>query len=408
MKSDRSLEVPASTRVVGIVIDSTPAHDPVPSRPRLFSDMPGIRFASNPYRETGVFPQPDRGAVRAFHRSLPGYQPTPLIRRPALARELGVGDLYVKFEGPRFGLGAFKGLGASWALERLVRSRGAIPTVATATDGNHGRGVAWAARRLGIPAVIYLPDHSAAQRVENIRNEGATVVLVDGDYDDAVSQCADDAARNGWQVVADIGYEGYLEIPGWIAEGYSTIFAEIDERLAETRWPEPDVVIVPAGVGAIFQAAVDHYRQRPNPPRLVAAEPDEADCLTASIESPGGVPTPSRGTIHSVMACLNAGNVSLTAWPTIRRGADMFIALDDHYAMDAMRRMYHATGDDQSIAGGESGAASVGALIALAEEPRLKRAWEALGLNRKSVVLAIATEGAVDPVAFEEIVGAKP
>ena len=221
--------------------------------------MPGMRYVVNPYREGGVFPRPDHAPVRAFHRALPGYAPTPLVRRPALARELGIGDLWVKFEGPRFGLGAFKGLGAAWALERLRRAAaGELPTVATATDGNHGRGVAWAARRLGIPAVVYLPDHASAQRVENIRQEGARVVLVDGNYDVAVAQCARDSAENGWQVVADIGYDDYLEIPGWIAEGYSTIFAEIDEQIAAHRSVEPHVVIVPAGVGAIFQAAVDH------------------------------------------------------------------------------------------------------------------------------------------------------
>jgi diaminopropionate ammonia-lyase len=368
-----------------------------------------MRFASNPFRQPGVFAQPDRSPVRAFHRSLPDYQPTPLVRRSALARELGVGDLYLKFEGPRFGLGAFKGLGAAWALDRIIRAYGPkVPTVSTATDGNHGRGVAWAARRLGIPAVIYLPSHSAQQRVENIRNEGATVILVEGGYDDAVRRCAEESARNGWQVVADIAYDDYLEIPGWIAEGYSTIFAEIDEQLAAQGWADPDVVIVPAGVGALFQAAVDHYRQRPDPPKLVAAEPDEADCLTASVESPGGVPTPSRGTIHSVMACLNAANVSLSAWPSIRRGADFFLALSDGHAMDAMRRMYHATGDDEPVPGGESGAASVGGLIALAEEPRFKRAWEALGLGPRSRVLALVTEGAVDPEAFVQIVGVKP
>src|SRR5262249_18306305 len=200
----------------------------------------------------------------------------------------------------------------------------------------------------------------------------------------------------------------YLEIPAWIAEGYSTIFAEIEEQLEEDRWVEPDVVIVPAGVGAIFQAAVDHYRQRSEPPKLVAAEPDEADCLTASIDSPGGVPTPSQGSIHSAMACLNAGNVSLTAWPSVRRGGDLFLALEDRYAMDAMRRLYRATGGDQSLAGGESGAASTGALIALMTDPRFAGAKEWLGLGASTVALAIATQGAGAPAPFARNAGAKP
>src|SRR5262249_37407094 len=157
--------------------------------------------------------------VGQFHRGLPGYAPTPLIRRPALARALGIGDLYVKYEGTRFGLMAFKGLGGSWALHRLLETRpGTFTTVATASEGNHGRAVAWAARLMKVPCVIFLPSHAAPERIENIRSEGATVILVDGNYEDAVRQCDRESRARGWQIISDVGYEGYLEIPPLVVE----------------------------------------------------------------------------------------------------------------------------------------------------------------------------------------------
>ena len=186
--------------------------------------MPAMRYVVNRFREDGVFPAPSRDPIRAFHRSLPGYALTPLVRRPALARALGVADLYIKYEGTRYGLQAFKGLGASWALHRLLETRrGSFTTVAAASEGNHGRAVAWAARRMNVPCVIFLPARVAPERIENIRGEGATIVLVDGNYEAAVRQCDAESNRQGWQIISDVGYEGYLEIP--------------PPSSAQVRWP---------------------------------------------------------------------------------------------------------------------------------------------------------------------------
>jgi len=363
-----------------------------------------MRARVNPFFEPVTSPPVDRSRVRAFHRSLPGYGPTPLWNLRGLASALGIGGLLVKDESQRFGLLAFKVLGASWALHRLRERHPGPFTVATATDGNHGRAVAWAAARLGLPAVIFIPAYSAEARVENIRREGARVELVQGNYDDAVRHCAEASAANGWQVVADVGYEGYLEIPHWISEGYSTLFAEIEEQLADADLPGPDVVLVQAGVGGLLHAAVDHFRSRDPQPLLVSVEPDEADALYRSIDSPEGQPVTSPGSQRSIMAGLNCGEVSLAAWPSNRLGVELFITIEDRYAEAAMRRLAKPEAGDPVIEAGESGAAGLAGLLALRESPELSEAARFLALGSHTHVLVINTEGATDPEGYRRVV----
>ena len=358
----------------------------------------------NPFFEPVVSPPVDRARVRDFHRSLPGYEPTPLRNLRGLAGRLGIGALSVKDESRRFGLQAFKALGASWALHRLRQQRSGAFTVSTATDGNHGRAVAWAAARLGLPAVVFIPAYSAPARVEHIRREGARVELVPGNYDDAVMRCASESRANGWQVVADTGYGDYLEIPHWITEGYSTLFGEIDEQLEAAGATGPDVVLVQAGVGGLLHAAVDHFRSRDRQPVLVSVEPDEADALFRSIDSPDGQPVGTPGTQRSIMAGLNCGAVSLAAWPTNRRGVELFITIEDRYAAAAMRRLARPEAGDPVIEAGESGAAGLAGLLALLESPELSEAARFLALGPRTHVLVINTEGATDPEGYRRVV----
>ncbi len=362
----------------------------------------------NPFVQPGRVPRPPDPAVLEFHRGLPGYAPTPLHACSSLAARLGIGTLHVKDEGLRFGLGAFKALGASWAIERLRRRQPAPRTVCAATAGNHGRAVAWAARRLGLEAVIYLPAGSAPARVEAIRREGARVVLVAEGYDAAVDRCARESAREGWQVVSDMGYEGYLEVPRWIADGYRTLFLEIDAQLAGAEAAPPNLVVVQAGVGSLLHAAVDHWRDLPAPPVLVCVEPDGADPLRTSIDSPDGTPTPAAGPFTTVMAGLNCARVSLAAWPAIRRGVELFLTIPDRCAEEAMRRLWQPAGEDARLVSGESGAAGLGALIALRELPELAAAAGFLRLGADTRALAIVTEGATDPAGFARVVGEAP
>jgi diaminopropionate ammonia-lyase len=368
-----------------------------------------MRARVNPFVVPDRVAHGSHQAVRDFHRTLPGYAPTPLHRLPGLAESLGLAELYLKDEGQRFGLLAFKALGASWALHRLRERTPGFNTVSAATEGNHGRAVAWSARRLGLQAVIYIRTTAAPRRVERLQQEGAQVVLVDGSYDDAVARCAKESAEHGWQVVSDTGYEGYLEIPHWIAEGYSTLFDEADEQRSAAGLTAPDLIIVQAGVGGLLHAAVDQCRAWPVPPILVCVEPTDADPLFESINTPDGDPVLSRGKQRSIMAGLNTGRPSLSAWPVIRRGVELFLTIDDAWAEEAMRRLASPAAGDPAVVAGESGAAGVAALLALSEAAELALARDFLRLTRRRRrVMVIVTEGATDPDNYARVVGRAP
>ncbi len=365
-----------------------------------------MRFVINRFREAGPFPLPSGAPVRGFHRGLPGYAPTPLLRLTGLARSLGLADLYLKYEGPRFGLGAFKGLGGSWALHRLLEIRGGtFTTVSTASEGNHGRAVAWAARLMKVPCVIFLPARAAPERIENIRREGAELVLVDGNYEDAVRRCDVESRERGWQIISDVGYEGYLEIPPLVVEGYSTLYLEIDDQLAEAGWVPPDLVMIPGGVGGILHAGVDHYRQRTEGPAVVGVEPAAGDCLAESLASADGQPAVSRGDRQTTLACLNCSDVSWPSWPSIRRGVDAILAIDDDVAIEAVRRLHRATAGDPSVAAGNSGAAATGGLIAMMTDPRCDLLKQHCRAGPSTVALAICTEGPIDRAEFTRVTG---
>jgi diaminopropionate ammonia-lyase len=350
-----------------------------------------VRFCFNAFREPMQAEAGDLAAVRSFHRSLPGYGATPLRVCPNLAKAAGVQAVYVKDESARFGLNSFKALGASWAMSRLAARASELPRFATATDGNHGRAVAWMARQMGATATVFVPARTVLRRVQNIRQEGAEVRVVNGTYDEAVRQCAAESQKRGWQVVADTGYAGYLEVPQWVMEGYQTLFDEFEEQRAERGLPPPDVVLAQAGVGGLLCAAVNHFRPRGELPLLVSVEPEEADGLLESITSPGGEPATSKGAQNSIMAGLNCGEVSLAAWPAIRRGVDWFIAIEDSYAREAVRLFR-----DSGIAAGESGAAGLAGLLALCGDSRFAVVKGRLGLSEDSCVMAINTEGPLD------------
>ena len=368
-----------------------------------------------------------RDDVTAFHRSLPGYRPTPLVALPALARALGVKSIWVKDESYRMGLNAFKVLGASYAIYRFLKGecerRQKKPfnivdimkagtdspiagqyTFCTATDGNHGRAVAWTAGQVFQKSVIYMPKGTVPARIQNIESEGARVEIIDGTYDDAVHKIAEDAAVNGWQVIADTAYPGYLTIPGWIMAGYLTMFEEMEPKIHPKAVPDVDVVFMQAGVGSFAAAGTWYYVNRygADRPKLICVEPVESACLLESIET-GAVAT-SRGTFKTVMAGLNCGTPSLLAWPIVRDGMDLMVAISDRYAIQAMRRFYRPDGDDPHIISGESGAAGLGALLAFVRDDNLHEARERWGIGSKSRILLFNTEGATDPAHFEKVI----
>jgi diaminopropionate ammonia-lyase len=340
-----------------------------------------IEWIANPLRE-------ERPAIEgsdpfSFHSALAGYAPTPLIDAPALASELDVGRIVLKFERERFGLPAFKMLGASWAAHRLLGDAPPDPAVklVAATDGNHGRAVARVARMNGIGAHILVPRGTAQARIDAIAGEGAHVEVVDGTYDDAVRRSAD-MADETHLVLSDTSWPGYEDVPRWVIEGYATIFREIEEPV--------DAVVVPIGVGALAAAAARHYAGRA---RLAGVEPATAACVMESARA--GRITEVPGPHGSIMAGLNAGLPSLVAWPEVSTGFDLFCAVEDPVAVDGTRRL-----SDMGIQAGECSGGAAGAAVLLLRDAQVR---EMLDLGAASSVLVLLTEGVTDPEAFARI-----
>jgi diaminopropionate ammonia-lyase len=306
-------------------------------------------WLANPARTRGWTGPAVPDDVLEFHRGLPDYAPTPLVDLPALARELGVRRVLAKDESRRLGLPAFKGLGASWAIHRALRghdpARGPV-TIVTATDGNHGRAVARFARLFGHRARIFVPDGVHPAAVQAIRDEGAEITAVPSTYDQAVRA----AAHDGGLLVQDTAWAGYEDVPGWIVDGYSTLFREIDAQLGSER---PDVVLVPTGVGSLLQAALTHYRGVLADTAVVSVEPVGAACVQASVAA-GAPVTVTTG--HTVMAGLNCGTVSSLAWPVIHAGLDGAATVTDAQAAAAAHDLAA-----HGIAAGPCGAAPLAA-----------------------------------------------
>ena len=343
--------------------------------------------------------------VLAFHRTLPGYAPSPLIDAPALATRLGVAHVYVKDESARLGMPSFKILGASWATYRaLVDRLGQDPTelqgiadlavllkdheltLIAATDGNHGRAVARMATLLGQSAHILVPRDMVAERIDAIRGEGATVTVVDGNYDEAVAASAA-LADDAHVVISDTSWDGYEKVPGWVIDGYHTIVEEVLEDLAARGFQPPTVVVTQMGVGAFATAMIRGFS--PRGARIIGSEPTKAACILESIRR--GASVQLDGALDSIMAGLNYGTPSPLAWPDLLAGLQYVAAVSDEDAEDAMRALARV-----GVISGESGAAGLAALLAHGAE---------LGLGESDRVLVISTEGATDHAAYGRIVG---
>lgn len=381
--------------------------------------------------QPGAFACTDQRAVEramAFHRTVPGYAPTPLVALPALARELGVDKLWVKDESKRFGLNAFKALGGSYAIARWMgeklglegeaitfqaltapegREKLGEVTFVTATDGNHGRGVAWAARELGQRAVVYLPKGSARERLENIWALGAQAEITDLNYDDAVRLAARKGEEEGWVLIQDTAWPGYEQIPAWIMEGYTTLAGEIFDQLDEAGEEPPTHLFLQAGVGSFAGAVLGSARCRwgKSCPVTCIVEPDQADCLYRTAQAADGQMHPVTGQMDSMMAGLCCGEPCTLAWDILGPCADAFLSCSDDYAALGMRLLGRPRGSDPAVVSGESGAVGVGALAGILQEERLHDLCWTLGLGPKARVLCISTEGDTDRANYQRILG---
>lgn len=344
-----------------------------------------------------------RPPALVFHQRLPGYTPTPLRSLPGLAARLGIGELLVKDETRRLGLPSFKVLGTGWAAYRALTARNGEPapwrslddlrrdfatrpavTLVTATDGNHGHALAWFAAQVGLPAHIVVPPGVAEARIAAIEALGAVVTRIDGSYDDAV-QAAGALADRTHLVVSDTTWDGHEETARWVVDGYATIMWEIEAELA-ARGPDGsvDAIVVQVGVGGLAAAVARHARAVMDPVRLISVEPLGAECVLASVEA--GKPVARPGPHPSHMVGLNCDLPSLVAWPDLVAGFDVFLAIGDDAADEAID-----LAAQEGLVLGESGAAGIGALLALADaEPELRAA---AGLSAEARVLTFATEG---------------
>lgn len=349
-----------------------------------------------------------------------GYAVTPLHSLPALAQAMGVASVHYKDEGSRFGLGSFKALGGAYAVARLLcRELGAqlgrtlttqdllTPelralcggiTVTCATDGNHGRSVAWGAQLFDCQCVIYIHATVSEGRKEAIAQYGAQVVRTAGNYDDAVRQADLDAKQYGRFVISDTSYPGYMDVPRDVMQGYQLMVEEAAQQLPE----RPTHIFVQAGVGGLAAAVCGYFWERDagDRPIYVVVEPDKADCLTQSAKA--GQLTAVTGDIDTLMAGLACGEVSHLAWEILEKGTDAFCVIPDDAAVAAMRLLAHPLGNDPVIVAGESAVAGVAAAIAASQSDAAR---QMLGLNAGSRILFFGSEAATDPALYEQLVG---
>ena len=366
--------------------------------------------------------------ARSFHSGFPQYSVTPLARLDGMAGYLGLAGLYVKDESYRFGLNAFKVLGGSFAMARYIagemgkdvseltydyltspafRAAFGQATFFTATDGNHGRGVAWAANKLGQKAVVHMPKGSAKPRFDNIAKEGAQVTIEEVNYDDCVRMAAAEAAQTEHGVIVqDTAWEGYEEIPAWIMQGYGTMASESAQQLRQMSVNRPTHVFVQAGVGSLAGAVVGYYANLfPNdPPKFVVMEAQAADCLYQSALAGDGSSRIVTGDLATIMAGLACGEPNIISWDILRNHVTAFVSCPDWVSARGMRMLGRPVKGDPAVISGESGAVGMGLISALMEGDRYKDLREAIGLDRFSQVLMFSTEGDTDPENYRSIV----
>ena len=340
--------------------------------------------------------------VRSFHQSFPEYQETPLANLNALAGALGVASIHVKDESYRFGLNAFKVLGGSYTIgnyiakklgisisdlsyERLVspevREKIGQITFVTATDGNHGRGIAWTANRLNQKSVVYMPRGSAEERLRNIQALGADACITGLNYDDAVRLAKEGEDKYGWVLVQDTAWDGYEDIPGWIMEGYTTMAAEATEQL---RGEKPTHVFLQAGVGAMSGAICGYFSSLygdQDRPIITIVEPDQADCIFRTAKADDGKLHFVTGDMNSIMAGLCCGEPCSIGWKVLRDHADHFISMPDYVAAEGMRILGNPLPGDPRVISGESGAATLGFVAEVLRNLELKELKDSLGYS---------------------------
>lgn len=375
-----------------------------------------------------AFSDHNTGIVRRLHRMVPSYQPTRLVNLQSLAQRIGVKAVLLKDESSRFGLKAFKGLGGIYAMFRIICRelkldpeettldmllkepyREAIRNMvfATTTDGNHGKGVSWAAGILGCKAYVYMPAGTVEVRAQAIRDAGnAEAAITDMRYDDCVAWTAETARKNGWYLIQDTAWEGYEEIPRWIMQGYTTLYFEALQQMQEMGIDRPTHIFLQTGVGsmaaAIAAAAISAGARQPV---IATVDPDEAACFYESFLAGDGALHKAASSEITMMAGLNCSIPCKCAWEILSACAAGGFAVSDEVTCRGMRLLAFPEGEDPSVVSGESGAVTLGLAELLMTEPGCEELRKHLGLNRESVIFLISTEGDTDPENYQRVTG---
>lgn len=388
--------------------------------------METIKWAVNEMPETddrhlSIMALDEIKKARTFHESFPQYSKTPLASLDQMAGYLGLDSIYVKDESYRFGLNAFKVLGGSFSMARYIAKETGkkvedLPynvltsealkkefgqaTFFTATDGNHGRGVAWAANKLGQKAVVFMPKGSTKTRLQNILDENAQATIEEVNYDECVRMAAAAAKETPHGVVVqDTAWDGYEEIPSWIMQGYGTMAMEADEQLSEDGCGRPTHVFIQAGVGSLAGAVQGYFANRypENPPKVIVVEAESAACLYKGAAKKDGSIQIVDGDMPTIMAGLACGEPNTLSWDILKNHVDTFTACPDWVARKGMRMLSAPLKGDPQVISGESGAAPFGLLASLMTMEEYKDLREHLELDRDSKVLLFSTEGDTDP-----------
>lgn len=362
--------------------------------------------------------------VQNFHSSFDIYEETPLVKLEKLSKRLGVKGIYVKDESYRFGLNAFKVLGGSYAIGNYIattlgRDISELPyavmtseevkskigeiTFISATDGNHGRGVAWTANKLKQKSVIYMPKGSAAERLHNIRLEGADASITEYNYDDAVRLADKHAKKNGWVLVQDTAWEGYEDIPTWIMQGYTTMAYEAYLQLKGVK---PTHIFVQAGVGSLAGAVQGFFADvyGDDRPITTIVEPNEAACIFKTAKAGDGKIHTVTGDMNTIMAGLACGEPTTVGWEVLKKYSDNFISCPDYTAAQGMRVLGNPLDGDTKVISGESGAAGIGLAYEILTNESLKWMKEELKIDENSVLLFFSSEGDTDKENYRKIV----
>lgn len=365
--------------------------------------------------------------VRKFHTTIKGYKATPLVRLDNLAQELGISKIYVKDESYRFGLNAFKGLGVTYAIAKLLCEKINVDINAvsfdyfklhevqekikdmvfvTATDGNHGRALAWSATQLGCKSIVYMPKGSSLRRLQHIKDAGAEASITELNYDDAVRLASKKADEIGGYFVQDTAWEGYEKIPNWISQGYTTMAAEALDQMKLDGTIRPTHIFLQAGVGSFAGGMLGYFANvfKDQLPITTIVEPENAACIYKSALADDEKPHAVIGDLNTIMAGLACGEPNTVTWQILRDFAKAYVSCPDYVAARGMRVLANPIGNDHKVISGESGAVGLGLVTLLLEREEMKELKNKLELDENSVIVCFSTEGDTDPEHYRKVV----